>query len=205
MGLISRVSSRTYRGYKNQSFGQNSRMNSALRFTVSRGLATSQQIGKGVRLAPTAQEQVDSWIHTNKVDVKRPMSPHLSVYKWSIPMSISGAYRVTSVVPLSAAVLLTPLVYEAQLLSSGNWDPAQSIVAHSAEVRANYDLSHLSLMVKKALLVSPLVFHMVNGCRHIRWDQWAIGIRHLEDVYKSGNIVLAVTLALSVIFTVAHW
>jgi len=180
-------------------------MNSALRFTVSRGLATSQRIEKGVRLAPTAQEQVDSWIHTNKVDVKRPMSPHLSVYKWSIPMSISGAYRVTSVVPLSAAVLLTPLVYEAQLLSSGNWDPAQSIVAHSAEARANYDLSHLSLMVKKALLVSPLVFHMVNGCRHIRWDQWAIGIRHLEDVYKSGNIVLAVTLALSVIFTVAHW
>ena len=88
-------------------------MNSALRFTVSRGLATSQQVTKGVRLAPTAQEQVDKWIHTNKVDVKRPMSPHLSVYKWSVPMSISGAYRVTSVFPLSAAVLLTPLVYSA--------------------------------------------------------------------------------------------
>ena len=88
---------------------------SALRFTISRSLATSQHFEKGVRLAPTAQEQVDKWIHTNKVEVKRPMSPHLSVYKWSIPMSISGAYRVTSVFPLSAVVLLTPLVYEAQL------------------------------------------------------------------------------------------
>jgi len=180
-------------------------MNSALRFTISRGLATSQQVTKGVRLAPTAQEQVDKWIHTNKVDVKRPMSPHLSVYQWSVPMSISGAYRVTSVFPLSAVVLLTPLVYEAGLLTTGDWDPAQSIIAYSAESRANYNLDHVSLMMKKALLVSPLVFHMVNGCRHIRWDQWAIGIRHLEDVYKSGNVVLGVTLVLSLLFTIAHW
>ena len=91
------------------------------------------------------------------------------------------------------------------LLQSGNWDPAQSIVAYSAETRANYDFSHLGLMIQKALLVSPLVFHCVNGCRHIRWDQWALGIRHLEDVYKSGNIVLATTLILSVLFTIAHW
>merc|ERR1712039_747953 len=81
-------------------------------------------------------------------------------------------YRAnSSVFPLSAVVLLTPLVYEAQLLQSGNWDPAQSIVAYSAETRANYDFNHLGLMIQKALLVSPLVFHCVNGCRHIRWDQ----------------------------------
>merc|ERR1712178_510259 len=101
------------------------------------------------------------------------MSPHLSVYKWSIPMSISGAYRVTSVFPLSAVVLLTPVIYEAQLLTSGNWDPAQSIVAWSAETRANYDLSHLSLMLKKkhfwclhwCFIVSTVadIFDGING------------------------------------------
>merc|ERR1712071_328027 len=191
MGLISRVSSRTYR---------KSLLNSRrLKDELCTSIRNLSRLGD----QPTGDQRCTT--RANRTRTSRQMSPHLSVYQWSVPMSISGAYRVTSVFPLSAVVLLTPLVYEAGLLTTGDWDPAQSIIAYSAESRANYNLDHVSLMMKKALLVSPLVFHMVNGCRHIRWDQWAIGIRHLEDVYKSGNIVLAVTLALSVIFTVAHW
>merc|ERR1719219_3237733 len=107
--------------------------------------------------------------------------------------------------PTQPAVLLTPLVYEATAATSGAWDPAASISAYSAAARSGYNLDHLQLLLLKGALVSPLIFHTCNGFRHIGWDQWAKGIRHLEDVYKSGNIVLAATLILSALFTIAHW
>merc|ERR1712156_375696 len=60
-------------------------------------------------------------------------------------------------------------------------------------------------MSLKASLVFPLVYHCVNGCRHLGWDQFAYGIRHLSDVYTSGNIVIAVTVVLTAILMAIHY
>merc|ERR1712173_127046 len=175
--------------------------------TARRGLSTTLPIaGKSSsgqamptyeKLAPTAQEQVDGWLDTNKRIVKRPMSPHLSVYKWSIPMTFSAIYRVTSVFPLSAVCILFPLGWEAVNLTSGAWDPAVSLAAWSDAARAAISTDTAALLALKVSLVGPLVFHIVNGCRHFMWDQKAKGIRHLSDVYSSGNIVAAVTLVVT--------
>merc|ERR1712071_32377 len=178
----------------------------ALRFGLSRqgarALSTSANYD-AVRLAPTAQEQTDSWLKTNKQVVKRPMSPHLSVYGWSIPMAMSGFYRISSVVPLSATVLLTPVIYEGLCLMNGSCDPVGAITAYSEALRSTVP-GTLQIMALKSAFIVPLVFHVCNGLRHIGWDQWAYGIRHLSQVYQSGNMVLAATVIISLILCAYH-
>merc|ERR1712048_422242 len=167
----------------------------ALRFGLSR---------QGARtLATTAQEQTDSWLKTNKQIVKRPMSPHLSVYGWSIPMAMSGFYRISSVFPLSATVLLTPVVYEGLCLLNGSANLVDSINAYSETLRSTW-IGTAQISALKAAFIVPLVFHIVNGFRHIGWDQWAYGIRHLTQVYQSGNMVLAATAVLSFLLIAYH-
>merc|ERR1711937_653623 len=108
---------------------------------------------------------------------------------------MSAFYRITSV-PLTMGILLWPFAYQ-YLQFTGGCNPAADLAGLSAAAMSAGPVMSAVWISLKASVVVPLVFHCVNGCRHLGWDQKAWGIRHLSQVYTSGNIVLAVTALLS--------
>ena len=90
-------------------------------------------------------------------DTKSPLSPHLSIYRWPITMTISILHRVTGV-----AMSVGLIVLCAWLMSA-------------AAGAADYErvVSLLSTMIGKLMLIGfsfAFFFHLANGVRHLVWD-----------------------------------
>jgi succinate dehydrogenase / fumarate reductase cytochrome b subunit len=90
-------------------------------------------------------------------DTKSPLSPHLSIYRWPITMTLSILHRVTGV-----ALSVGLIVLCAWLMSA-------------AAGAADYErvVSLLSTMIGKLMLIGfsfAFFFHLANGVRHFVWD-----------------------------------
>ncbi len=90
-------------------------------------------------------------------DTKSPLSPHLSIYRWPITMTLSILHRVTGVAMSVGLVVLC-----AWLMSA-------------AAGAADYErvVSLLSTMIGKLMLIGfsfAFFFHLANGVRHLVWD-----------------------------------
>jgi len=90
-------------------------------------------------------------------DTKSPLSPHLSIYRWPITMTLSILHRVTGV-----AMSVGLIVLCAWLMSA-------------AAGAADYErvVSLLSTMIGKLMLIGfsfAFFFHLANGVRHLVWD-----------------------------------
>jgi succinate dehydrogenase / fumarate reductase, cytochrome b subunit len=122
---------------------------------------------------------------------KRPISPHLQVYKpqltsiTSILHRISGAYLFLGVIILSW--LIFAIVYNPECLQS--------------MVISIFNSVFLKSLLKLALLfwTLALFYHLFNGIRHLFWDAGK-GF-DLKVAYFSGKIVIF----LSLIFTFLCW
>merc|ERR1712088_42724 len=156
-------------------------------------LSNIQAEKKNERLAMTAQEELNKWNANNK-KFNRPLSPHLSIYEWSLPMSMSAVYRLTAV-SLGFQMLVFPWFHAYFSYAAGVASPAEWLSNTASAARGSGFLMAGVWLTLKGSVVFPLVYHCVNGCRHLGWDQYAYGIRHLTDVYSSGNIVIAYLLA----------
>jgi succinate dehydrogenase / fumarate reductase cytochrome b subunit len=90
-------------------------------------------------------------------NTERPLSPHLSIYRWPITMLLSILHRITGIV---LALGLLTLVYWLVAVASG--EPAYE--------RAMVLLS--SLPGKLMLMAWSFAFflHLGNGLRHLVWD-----------------------------------
>ena len=113
---------------------------------------------------------------------QRPLSPHLSVYKFTYTMSLSILHRLTGV---AASVGFLVFAWWLMALASG---PA----AYAAAMRL------LSTPVAKLLLVGftfSFVYHFCNGIRHLVWDTG----RGLEraQARRSGGLVVVAALVLT--------
>merc|ERR1712176_1670681 len=207
MGLISRVSSRTYRHISIAILSKMLLQRQALRFSLKnssiRSLSlTSVSSQESKPLALTAQQELNKWNANNKI-FNRPLSPHLSIYEWSIPMAMSGYYRISSFI-LGMGFITAPLAYAGLNVIYGYQNPAEQLAAVAYGARNSGYVMLGVWLALKSQFVLPFVFHCVNGCRHLGWDQFAYGIRHLTDVYQSAYIVLAVTGVLTLALTVFY-
>lgn len=162
--------------------------------TACRQLSTTKTFSSD-KISMTAQEELDKWNANNK-KFNRPLSPHLQIYEWSVPMTISACYRVFAFM-LGFGFLLLPVAFT--FSSTLEIDPTlgKSIIDYSESMRNAGGLSTATLLALKASFVGPFVFHCVNGCRHLGWDKYAYGIRHLSQVYSSGYIVIGITCVLT--------
>lgn len=117
---------------------------------------------------------------------KRPLSPHLDIYKKQITSVLSIAHRMTGVVLSIGALFVSAwLVIVASDYDCYAW--FQQIIA------SWYGM--LALFVFSA----SLIYHLLNGIRHLLWDiGWGFA---LPQVYRSGYIVATLT----VIFTATIW
>lgn len=87
----------------------------------------------------------------------RPLSPHLSIYRWPISMTLSILHRMTGV---GLSVGLIAFVFWLQSIAFGE---------------ASFQLFHglLASFSGKILLFGwcfSFFFHLCNGIRHLFWD-----------------------------------
>jgi len=117
-------------------------------------------------------------------DDKRPLSPHIQIYKMPITAKLSILHRGTGVV-LFIGLLLMIWVLTAAAGGVDSWQSMQSFLA-----------SWLGKFILFGFTFS-LYYHLCNGIRHLMWDVGK-GLS-LESVHFSAPIVLIASLLLTLI------
>lgn len=110
---------------------------------------------------------------------ERPLSPHLTVYRWGYTMTLSMLHRLTGV---ALAVGLLGLVVWLVGASLGA-DAYAAVLPLVISVPAK-------LLI--ALAVTALIYHFCNGLRHLAWDLgWGF---ERADARRSAVLVVAVSV-----------
>jgi succinate dehydrogenase / fumarate reductase, cytochrome b subunit len=117
---------------------------------------------------------------------RRPLSPHLQVYRPQLTSVLSITHRVTGVA-LAVGTLLLVYWLAAAALGPEAYAQAQTVLGSK--------LGQLLLF----LWSWALFYHLCNGIRHLFWDA-GYGFE-IPTVYKSGKAVLIT----SVVLTVLAW
>jgi len=116
----------------------------------------------------------------------RPLSPHLSVYRWPLTMALSILHRATGVAMTVGFIVFAGWLFDA---------------ASGPDVYAQF-LGCMDTTVGLVLLVGwsyAFFFHLSNGIRHFVWDTGR-GFEK-EQVNRSAWIVIVA----SVVLTAAFW
>lgn len=117
---------------------------------------------------------------------KRPLSPHLQVYRLPMLALLSITHRASGVF-LSMGALLIPVVLYTLAVEPEAYDCLH------AHLSSWYGQGFLFL------LSAALMFHLLNGIRHLVWDMgYNLEVRNAEI---SGIIVVV----LSLVLTTAIW
>lgn len=119
-------------------------------------------------------------------NLRRPLSPHLSIYRWPITMVTSILHRATGLAMSVGFLLLAAWLYDA---------------AAGPDVYAAF-ISAMDTWVGKLLLIGwsyAFFFHLSNGVRHLVWDSG----RGFEKA--SANASAWLVLTLSVVLTALFW
>ncbi|MDH5824368.1 succinate dehydrogenase, cytochrome b556 subunit [Luteimonas sp. RD2P54] len=113
---------------------------------------------------------------------ERPLSPHLQVYRWQITMTMSILHRATGIaLSLGAFGLVWWLLAVAR--GGDAYASAADCLASPLGMVAAFGFS------------LALVYHLLNGIRHLLWDSgWGF---ELPEVYRSGYAVFALTAVLT--------
>ncbi len=108
----------------------------------------------------------------------RPLSPHLQVYRWQITMLMSILFRATGV---ALSIGAFALAWWLMAVAAGGEQYARAAALVSSPVG----------MVLLFGFTLAMVYHLLNGIRHLLWDAgWGMDI---PEIYRSGYTVLALT------------
>ena len=117
---------------------------------------------------------------------KRPLSPHIQIYRWEITMTLSILHR------MSGMALAVGTVMVVWMLIAAATGPDAYAVFHNA---ATSPVGMVALVGWSL----ALIFHMLNGIRHLFWD-CGHGFE-IKTAKRSGWLVFLGSIAL----TVALW
>ncbi|XP_030040308.2 succinate dehydrogenase cytochrome b560 subunit, mitochondrial [Manduca sexta] len=119
--------------------------------------------------------------------LKRPMSPHLTIYAPTLPAMTSILQRITGSI----------LTFYALLLSGGTLFLSNGVETYVTIIQS-LDLSRMSLFVIKILLGAPFCFHYCNG---MRYCMWTLGkMLAMKDVYDTSYKSMVAAAVLSILF-----
>ncbi len=116
----------------------------------------------------------------------RPLSPHLSIYRWPITMTLSILHRATGL-----ALSVGFIVLVAWLFSAATGAASYSLL-----------LSALDTVPGRVCLIGwsfAFFFHLSNGIRHLVWDA-GFGFEK-----RQANASAWFVLVLAVVLTAAFW
>jgi succinate dehydrogenase / fumarate reductase cytochrome b subunit len=115
-------------------------------------------------------------------NLKRPLSPHLQIYKPQLTSVLSITHRITGVV-LSILSLFIPLTLVSVVLGVGYFNILKVFLTNI----------FIQLLITASIFV--LTYHLLNGIRHLFWD-YGLGLS-MKDTYISGYLVLIVSVLLT--------
>ncbi|PWN96277.1 cytochrome b560 subunit of succinate dehydrogenase [Tilletiopsis washingtonensis] len=100
----------------------------------------------------------------NKHRSVRPISPHLTIYRYPLNMYMSISNRITGAA-LSAGLYAGAIAYVGlPYLGLGDAVSASSVVGFAA------GLPLWAKLGAKTALAVPFAYHTINGVRHLIWD-----------------------------------
>lgn len=117
-------------------------------------------------------------------DAERPLSPHLSVYRWRITSTLSIMHRASGVFLSMGAIVMVAWL----LAIAAGFDQYDCFATVMASIPGQLFL---------VLISAAWLFHLMNGIRHLFWDSGR-GFE-LETARRSGWFVVLSTAALTVI------
>ncbi|KIM62727.1 hypothetical protein SCLCIDRAFT_119031 [Scleroderma citrinum Foug A] len=126
-------------------------------------------------LPPSASEKI-----LNGQQLKRPSSPHFTIYQPQLTWISSIANRATGA-GLSMLLYGFSLAY---LVAPNTFDSV-NVIAFVSE------LPEYVKYAGKAILAAPFAFHSLNGLRHLAWDSGKL--LSLKSAYRAGYAVLGAT------------
>ncbi len=112
----------------------------------------------------------------------RPLSPHLSIWRFQLPAVMSITHRITAVILTSGTVLLTAWLL-ALAFGKNSFNLVSMIISHPLGQFVMFGYSVV------------LFYHASNGVRHLFWD-FGKGL-DIPGVYLSGRIALAAMVVLT--------
>ena len=115
----------------------------------------------------------------------RPLSPHLTIYRWPISMTLSILHRLTGVALSGGLVILTIWLLTLSYGATA-YEPVAAL---------------LGTLFGKLLLVAfsyAFFFHFCNGIRHLFWDVGK-GFEMRQVVASAWSVVIA-SWALTLLF-----
>ena len=118
--------------------------------------------------------------------IRRPMSPHLQVYRLQMSMVLSGANRISGIVSSLGTLLLVWWLVAAASGPAG-FDTVQRVIGNP-----------FGMIVLFGWTVA-LVFHFAAGMRHLAWDA---GYGFGKPVYQKTSLII---IAATVILTLLIW
>jgi succinate dehydrogenase cytochrome b subunit len=117
---------------------------------------------------------------------ERPLSPHLQIYRWTIPMALSIVHRVTGgALYVGTLLLLWWLLATAS--GPDSYAAAQNIIGSFPGQLVLFGFSW------------ALIYHLLNGIRHLFWDT---GRGFAVPTAKASGWAV---LILSLVLTLATW
>ncbi|HEY2417042.1 MAG TPA: succinate dehydrogenase, cytochrome b556 subunit [Steroidobacteraceae bacterium] len=112
---------------------------------------------------------------------ERPLSPHVTVYRWAYTMTLSILHRITG---LALFLALIGLIV---------WLTAAAMGA-AAYARAMTIIGNPAATPLIALALLALCFHFCNGLRHLAWDMgW--GFERAQARRSAVLVIVATVLA----------
>eukprot|EP00923_Selenidium_pygospionis_P040609 GHVN01070110.1.p1 GENE.GHVN01070110.1~~GHVN01070110.1.p1 ORF type:complete len:161 (-),score=9.27 GHVN01070110.1:533-961(-) len=133
-------------------------------------------------MTTTAHEQMKAFWEKNQ-RLNRPNSPWI-IYKPHIPMLTSLTHRVTGI---AMGVVLYGIAI-GSFVAPGDF-PSY------VEILKNLNIATPIWFSLKMLCAFPLVYHFINGIRHLSWDA-GYGLK-LATQYKTGKTIVAVAICIS--------
>jgi succinate dehydrogenase / fumarate reductase cytochrome b subunit len=118
---------------------------------------------------------------------EKPLSPHLTVYKWHVSMAMSITHRATGIALVFGAVLLGWLLIAAAL--------GQETYQHTTRI-----LDALPGQVFLFGWTLSLYYHLINGIRHLLWDiGWGFKVKDVtgKGIVRNGLVIGSLTLLLT--------
>jgi succinate dehydrogenase / fumarate reductase cytochrome b subunit len=119
-------------------------------------------------------------------DSGRPLSPHLSVYRWPITMTLSILHRVTGA-GLSVGLLVLAIWLISAASGKNAFDQVNGLLQSG---------------VGRLLLIGcslAFFFHLCNGIRHLFWDA---GRGFEKNQANASSWIVIIT---TIILTLAYW
>ncbi|KAL3481795.1 hypothetical protein BJX99DRAFT_218247 [Aspergillus californicus] len=139
-------------------------------------------IGRNIqtRYAATSTNTTDPTKILAEQRLRRPVSPHLSIYRPQITWYGSAAHRVTGIM-LSGPLYLWATAYLASPLLGWHLESASMVAAFAA-------LPVLAQVGLKGFFALPFTYHCMNGLRHLMWDTGR-GITNKQVIQTGWTVV----------------